>query len=148
MGEGDGVGAVESLEVDLADADVEVGGDEGTEKVAAPARMERGRREFVEAIDGFVVVRGGELAHLPYQVVGGFGTEPRVHDAADAEAAVLHAEELPRALQPLPERHEAFLVVLNIYHNTFLFVWVHGCVSLGRQIGGGFPCPHTDVWGY
>ena len=74
-----------------------------------------GWRKGVVAVE-LVVVDDGVVADLPDEVVGGFGAEPGLEDAADAEAAVLHTEELPRALQPKPELHETLFVVLDVYH--------------------------------
>jgi hypothetical protein len=55
------------------------------------------------------------MAHFPDEIVGGLEAEPRLQHPADAEALALTSEEAPRALQPKPELHKAFLIVLDIH---------------------------------
>ena len=50
------------------------------------------------------------------QVVAGLKAEPRFQHPADAEALILTSEEAPRALQPKPELHKAFLIILDLHH--------------------------------
>ena len=116
MGEGFGVGAVEGLQVHLPHADVEAHGHHGAEEFAACSGVERGGGEFVQAVV-LTVVDDGVEADFPDEVVGGLGAEPRHEYAADAEAAVLHSEEMAGALQALPEGDETVVVVLNCYHS-------------------------------
>ena len=115
-----GVGLVEGFQVYFAEAYVEFCGDDGAEELAALAGMGCRRRKDVVAVELFVVDYS-VVADLPDEVVGGLGAEPGLEDAADAEAAVLHTEELPRALQPKPELHETLFVVLDVYHEELDF---------------------------
>ena len=71
------------------------------------AWVRRGRWQLVKSID-LVTGSRGTHAHFPDQVISGFYAEPRLQDATHTEAVVLRSEQLPRALQLLPELHETF----------------------------------------
>ena len=71
----------------------------------------------IVAID-LLVVHDGTVAYLPDEVVSGFTSEPRLKDATDAEALVLTSEEAPRALQPKPELHKAFLIIPDFHTSS------------------------------
>jgi len=113
MGESDAIGFIDGFQVDLGLPDAELDGYKSAEEVAALGGIERRERQLVHSVDGFLLVAGGLVAHLPDEVVRGLGTVPRLEYPADAEPLVLHPEELPRALQLAPELHEAFLGVLD-----------------------------------
>ena len=110
------VGTVESLQLHLfvvvyACPD----GYYGAQQFAVLSRIEARQRQFVPALLGLIIY-GCQTTDVPDEVIGGFSTEPRLQHIAYAEPLVLTSEEAPRALQPLPELHEAFLGVLNFYH--------------------------------
>ena len=73
---GDAVGLIEGFQVNFPHPDAQLDGHEGAEELAALARIERGRRQLVVAIDGALLVVGGQAAHLPDEVVGGLGRHP------------------------------------------------------------------------
>ena len=75
MGEGDGVGTVEGSEVDLAHADAETHGDEGSEQLAVTTGMERGRGQLVPPLL-WLIVDKCQVTHLPDEIVVGFFLEP------------------------------------------------------------------------
>ena len=108
-----GVGFVKGSQVYFAEAYVEFCGDEGAEELAALAGMGCGWRKDVVAVE-LVVVDDGVVADLPDEVVGGLCAEPGLEDAADAEAAVLHTEELPRALLTKQEEHLSSLLIHSV----------------------------------
>ena len=115
--EGDAVGAVESLEAHLTHADAQFYRYESPQDFAVLARIERRWRQLVPSADGIVLVERerSQPAHLPDQVVGGLQSEPRLQHVPDAEALTLTSEEAPRALQPLPELHKAFLGIIDVH---------------------------------
>ena len=78
------------------------------------ARKEFRRWQYIPATH-LLFINDRLAAHLPDEIIGGFRAEPRLQDAADAEALVLTSEEASRALQPKPELHETFLGVLNVH---------------------------------
>ena len=84
------------------------------------ARKEFRRWQYIPATH-LLFINDRLAAHLPDEIIGGFRAEPRLEDAADAEALVLTSEEAPRALQPKPELHKAFLSVLNLFHRGSKF---------------------------
>lgn len=77
-------------------------------------RVRRGRWQLVKAIDLITGSRGTH-AHFPDQVISGFNAQPRLQDATHAEPVVLRGEQLPRALQLLPELHETCKGILNLH---------------------------------
>ena len=83
------------------------------------AWMRRGRWQLVKAID-LVTGTGGTHAHFPDQVISGFYAEPRLQDATHAEPVVLCGEQLPRALQLLPEQYKTIFIILY-FHNKYYF---------------------------
>jgi hypothetical protein len=58
------------------------------------------------------------VADLPDEIICGLAAEPRLQHVTDTEPSALTSEEAPRALQHLPELHEAFLGVLNLNHSS------------------------------
>lgn len=103
------------MQAHLARAEAQLDGYDGPEQFAMAARIERGRRQDVVAVDGLVVVERGCAADFPDEVVGGLTAEPGLQHVADAEAFVLTSEEVPCALQPSPELHKACLIILNLH---------------------------------
>ena len=75
------------------------------------ARKERGLRQFIPP---FLLA---QVAHSPNKIIVGFKAEPRLQHITDAITLALTSEETPRALQLLPEHHEAILGILNLNHN-------------------------------
>ena len=112
----DAIGGIEGLEIDFAHTDAEADGNDGTQQFAVPARIERGRRQFVPTLLR-LSIDSGQAAHLPDNVVGGLTLEPQLQHATDTETLALRAEEAPRALQHPPEPHEAVLSVFKFHHN-------------------------------
>ena len=115
---GDAIGRVEGFQVYLVIADAQPYRHDGSYEFAVLARIERGHRQFVPTFLRFPVY-GSQVAHLPDNIVGGFVAEPRLQHVADAEPLILTSEEAPRALQPAPEHHEAFLIVFYVHHFCF-----------------------------
>jgi hypothetical protein len=59
------------------------------------------------------------VAHLPDKIIGSLHAKPCFQHIPDAEALILSAQHLPCALQPTPELHKAFLVIINFDHFDF-----------------------------
>ena len=116
MGKCDAIGAIEGFQVYPVVADAQPHGHDSTQEFTVLARIERRQRQFVPTLLGLIVHRC-LVAHLPDKVISGFVAEPRFQDVADAEAFVLSSEEAPRALQPAPELHKAFLIVFDGNHS-------------------------------
>ena len=108
--EGDAIGRVESTEMNLVIADAQPYRHDSPQQLSVLARIERWRRQFVPPL------LLAPVAHFPYKIIVGFIAEPHFQHISDAEALILTSEEAPRALQPKPELHKAFLIVLN-FHN-------------------------------
>ena len=109
VGEGDGVGGVEGLEVDGPHAQPQPDGHQCAEKLAVGIGIEcRGRQQVVALL-------AAQMADLSDEVVRRCAGEPRPADAPDAVAAVLPQEEAAGALQLLPEGHEAGLGVFDVH---------------------------------
>ena len=117
--EDDAISAVEGFQVYLIETDARLDGDDRSQQFTMLAWIERGQRQFVPALLR-LSIDSGQAAHLPDNVVGGLTLEPQLQHATDTETLALRAEEAPRALQHLPEPHEAFLVVLDCNHNCAL----------------------------
>ena len=100
LGERDAVSFVQRVEVDAVEADAEADGYDGAQKFAVLTRVECGRRQGVPSAERFLLVEGGQLTHLPDEVISGAQTEPCLQDAPHAEALMLRPQEAPRALQP------------------------------------------------
>jgi len=100
LGERDAVGGVEGAQVDAVETDAEADGHNGAQELAVLARVECGRWQGVPAAERFLLVEGGQLTHLPDEVIGGAQSEPCLQDAPHAEALMLRPQEAPRALQP------------------------------------------------
>ena len=113
------VGLVEGFHIHLAHPDAEIHGHQSPQEFAAGTGLQRGGGQLVQTVI-LPLVHHRAGAHLPYRVIV-HSPEPRGHHVADAEPAVLHPEELPCALQPPPERHKAFLVILNRNHSRHPF---------------------------
>ena len=111
LGKDNAVSFVDCPQVNPVVADAQPHGHDSTQEFTVLARIERRDGQFVPA---FLITA---VAHLPDKVIVGFPTEPHLQHATDAEALILFSEEAPRALQPKPELHKAFLGILNLNHN-------------------------------
>ena len=69
----------------MAGADVEVGGDDGSEQFAVRSGIALGWRELVPTVE-LLVIHDGSVAYFPDEVVVGLVAEPCLQDVADAEA--------------------------------------------------------------
>ena len=114
LGKDNAVSFVDCPQVNPVVADAQPHCHDSTQQFAVLARIERRQRQFVPTLLGLIVHRC-LVAHLPDKVISGFVTEPCLQDVADAEAFVLSSEEEPRALQPAPELHKAFLGILDVH---------------------------------
>ena len=78
--------------------------------------IEHRRRKFIPS---FLLTPD---AHLPDEVIIGFTAEPHLQHPTDAEPLVLPPEHAPCALQPKPELHKAFFIILNDIHDIMTFM--------------------------
>ena len=93
LGEGYAVGAVEGLQVYLVIADASAYGNDGSQQFAMLTGIETRLLQLVPALLVALV------AHLPYHVIIGRGTEPCFQHVAYAVALALTAQQAPCALQ-------------------------------------------------
>ena len=111
LGEGDAIGGIEGFQMDLVIADAQLDRHDSPQQLSVLVRIERRRWQFVPPL------LLTPVAHFPHKIFVGFIAEPRFQHISDAEAFTLTSEEAPRALQPKPELHKAFLIVLNLHFN-------------------------------
>ena len=105
----DAVGTVEGFQVDLIVTDAQPDRHDCPQQLSVLTRIEAGRWQFVPPL------LLTPVAHFPDKIIVSFMAEPRFQHIPDAEALILTSEEAPRALQPKPELHKAFLIVLKFH---------------------------------
>ena len=86
------------------------------------SRIERRRLQEIISADGIVFVEQQCYlpAYIPDEVVRSFDAKPCFQHVAYAEAFALTSEEAPCALQPKPELHKTFFIVLNLIHSFII----------------------------
>ena len=86
------------------------------------SRIERWRSQGIISTDGIVFVKQQRYlpTHIPDEVIRSFDAKPRFQHVAYAEAFALTSEEAPCALQPKPELHKTFFIVLNLIHSFII----------------------------
>ena len=113
---GDAIRLVECFQIYFPHADAETYRHDSPQQFTMSTWIERGRREFVPALLR-LSVDNSRMTHLPDNVIVSFSSEPRLQHIANTESLILTSEEAPRALQPPPEHHEAFLIIFDFDHN-------------------------------
>ena len=86
------------------------------------SRIERWRLQIIISTDGIVFVKEQRYlpTHVPYIIIRSFDAKPRFQYVTYAEAFALTSEEAPCALQPKPELHKTFFIVLNLIHSFII----------------------------
>ena len=86
------------------------------------SRIERWRLQEIISTDGIFFVKQQCYlpTHIPDEVIRSIIAKPRFQHVAYAEAFALTSEEAPCALQPKPELHKTFFIVLNLIHSFII----------------------------